>query len=87
LIVGDNSKIVLLKKVADELEAIRIRDFLAGSGIESQVVSFHDRALDGVSQMWSEGWWGEIRVFEDQLQKAKQILVDLESKDGHSQSD
>jgi len=85
--VGDNSKIVLLKKVADELEAIRIRDFLAGSGIESQVVSFHDRALDGVSQMWSEGWWGEIRVFEDQLQKAKQILVDLESKDGHSQSD
>ena len=85
--MGDNSKIVLLKKVADELEAIRIRDFLAGSGIESQVVSFHDRALDGVSQMWSEGWWGEIRVFEDQLQKAKQILVDLESKDGHSQSD
>ena len=85
--MGDNSKIVLLKKVADELEAIRIRDFLAGSGIESQVVSFHDRALDGVSQMWSEGWWGEIRVFEDQLQKAKQILVDLESKEGHSQSD
>ncbi len=72
-------KIVVLKRVSDEIEAIRIRDFLAGAGIESQLISFHDRALDGVSQIWSEGWWGEVRVFEDDLGKAKEILADLEA--------
>jgi len=73
-------KVVLLKKVLDEIEAIRIKDFLAGSGIECQVVSFHDSALDGISQVWSEGYWGELRVFEDDLEKAKRILADLESE-------
>jgi hypothetical protein len=87
LIVDDEREIVLLKKVADELEAIRIRDFLAGSGIESQIVSFHDMALDGISQIWSEGWWGEVRVFEDELEKARKIIADLESEEGDTQSD
>jgi hypothetical protein len=78
--VDDDRKVVLLKKVLDEIEAIRIRDFLAGAGIECQVVSFHDRALDGISQVWSEGYWGELRVFEDDLDKANQILAALESE-------
>ena len=69
------------------MEAIRIRDFLAGSGIESQIISFHDRALDGVSQIWSEGWWGEVRVFEDELERAKQILADIEAKGEEPQDD
>jgi hypothetical protein len=75
-----DKKVVLLKKVLDEIEAIRIRDFLAGAGIECQVISFHDRALDGISQIWSEGHWGEIRVFEEDVEKARQILSDLESE-------
>ena len=84
--MNDNRNIVLLKKVADEIEAIRIRDFLAGAGIESEVISFHDTALDGVSQIWSEGWWGEVRVFEDDLEKAKQVLADLESEQENTES-
>lgn len=79
--------IVPIIKVTDEMEAIRIRDFLAGSKIESQIVSFHDRALDGVSQIWSQGWWGEVRVFEDELERAKQVLADLESKEAETQAD
>jgi hypothetical protein len=78
--MDEERKVVPLKKVLDEIEAIRIRDFLEGAGIECQVVSFHDRALDGVSQVWSEGHWGELRVFEDDLEKARKILADLESE-------
>ena len=78
--MDDDRKVVLLKRVLDEIEAIRIRDFLAGAGINCQVVSFHDRALDGISQVWSEGSWGEVRVFEDELEKAKQVLADLDSE-------
>ena len=85
--VGSKKRIVTLKKVSDELEAIRIRDFLAGSGIESQIISFHDRALDGVSQIWSQGWWGEVHVFEDELERAKQVLADLESKEAETPRD
>lgn len=77
--MDNRKKVVLLKKVLDEIEAIRIRDFLAGAGIEAQVVSFHDRALDGISQIWSEGWWGEIRVFKDDLDKARAVIADLET--------
>ncbi len=82
----DDRKVVLLKKVLDEIEAIRIRDFLEGAGIECQVVSFHDTALDGISQVWSEGYWGELRVFEDDLEKAGQVLADLDTgqKDAES---
>lgn len=85
--MGNERRIVTLKKVSDELEAIRIRDFLAGSGIESQIISFHDWAMDGVSQIWSQGWWGEVRVFEDELERAKQVLADLESKEAETQAD
>jgi len=85
--MDDERKIVLLKKVLDEIEAIRLRDFLVEAGIECQVVSFHDRALDGVSQVWSEGYWGELRVFEDDLEKATHILADLESEKENSQGD
>ncbi len=84
--MGDDRKVVLLKKVLDEIEAIRIRDFLAGAGIECQVVSFHDRALDGISQVWSEGYWGELRVFEDDLEKANQILADLDSEQNNTET-
>jgi hypothetical protein len=85
--VAGERDIVPLIKVGDEMEAIRIRDFLAGSGIESQIVSFHDRALDGVSQIWSEGWWGEVRVFEDELERAKQVLADIEAKGEQPEGD
>jgi hypothetical protein len=79
--VDKRKKVVLLKKVLDEIEAIRIRDFLAGAGIEAQIVSFHDRALDGISQIWSKGWWGEVRVLEADLERAKEILADLEKSE------
>ncbi len=84
--MNDGRNIVLLKKVLDEMEAIRTRDFLAGAGIECQVVSFHDSALDGISQVWSEGYWGELRVFEEDLETAKKILADLESEQENSES-
>lgn len=83
--MNDGRNIVLLKKVLDELEAIRARDFLAGAGIECQVVSFHDSALDGISQVWSEGYWGELRVFEENLEAAKKVLADLESEQENSE--
>jgi len=83
--VGKNTNVVVLKKVLDEIEAIRIRDFLAGAGIEAQIVSFHDRALNGISQIWSEGWWGEIRVFSNDLEKAKEIIADLEEREENTQ--
>jgi len=78
--MDDSRNIVVLKMVLDEMEAIRIRDFLAAAGIECQVVSFHDRALDGISQVWSEGAWGELRVFEEDLDKARAIVADLENQ-------
>ena len=79
--MNNQEKVVLLKKVFDEIEAIRLRDFLAAAGIESQVISFHDTALDGISQVWSQGYWGEVRVFQDDLDKAKEILSDLETEE------
>ena len=85
--MDDEKKVVALKKVLDELEAIGARDFLAGAGIECQVVSFHDTALDGVSQVWSEGYWGELRVFEEDLERARQVLSDLEKSQSDSKSD
>ena len=84
--MDDNREVVLLKKVADEIEAIRLRDFLEGAGIRSELISFHDTALDGVSQIWSEGWWGELRVFEDDLERAQQVLEDLEKGTEDSES-
>ena len=90
---GDESKmregsdLVTVKKVLDEMEGIRLKAFLENGGIECQLFSFHDSMLDGISQSWREGYWGEIRVFEEDLERAKEILADMERSKPEEKSD
>ena len=74
----DDSDLVGIKRVETELEGLHLRDVLINEGVECELFSFHDSALDGISQNWAEGNWGELRVFEEDKGKAEKILEEFE---------
>ena len=74
--------LVTAKQVLEETEAIRLKAFLDGEGINCEIVSFHDSTLDGISQDPSEEHWGEIRVLARDLERARKIIADVESSAG-----
>jgi len=80
--VTDQAELVTAKKVLEETEAIRIKAFLEGSGIQCQIVSYHDSWFDGISQDPGEEHWGEIRVLARDLERARAIIADIESSTG-----
>jgi len=82
----ENSKLVGIKKVETELEGIHLRDLLKNQGVDCELFSFHDTALDGISQNWSEGDWGELRVFQEDEQRARQILDEFEKSTPDSET-
>ena len=74
----EESNLVGIKRVLTELEGLHLRDVLINEGVECELFSFHDSALDGISQNWAEGDWGELRVFEEDRAKASKILEEFE---------
>ena len=55
-------------------EAQALQSLLAQHGIESQVVSFHDTAYDGLFQ--AQYGWGVVRVAEADFARAEEIVKD-----------
>jgi len=69
-----DEKLVTLKRVETEIDAISLRDFLKMQGIEACIMVYHDTMLDGISQNWAEGLWGEVQVLQHNLDAAEQAL-------------
>ena len=61
-----------LIKPENEAEAHALQSLLKQHGIESQVISYHDTAYDGLFQ--KQYGWGVIRVREEDHSKAEQIV-------------
>ena len=80
----EKSDLVAIKKVETELEGLHLRDILKNEGVDCELFSFHDTALDGISQNWSEGDWGELRVFQEDEQRALHILEEYEKSQPQS---
>lgn len=74
----ENSDVVGIKKVLTEMEGLHLKKVLNKEGIDCELFSFHDTALDGISQTWSEGDWGELRVFTEDRDRAMTILEEYE---------
>ena len=81
------SDLVTATKVLEQTEAIRLKAFLDGEGINCQIVSYHDSSLDGISQNPGEEHWGEIRVLARDLERAKRIIADIESSTSEERPD
>ena len=81
----EDSDLIGIKRVETELEGLHLRDLLISEGVECELFSFHDTALDGISQNWSEGDWGELRVFQEDEEKARRILEEFEKSQPESQ--
>ena len=58
-------------------EAQALQSLLEQHGIQSQVISFHDTAYDGLFQ--KQYGWGVIRVAENDLARAEEIIQDWQS--------
>ena len=63
-----------LIKPENEAEARALQSLLLQHGIESQVVSFHDTAYDGLFQ--AQYGWGVIRVAEEDYLEAERIILE-----------
>ena len=63
-----------LIKPDNEAEARALQSLLQQHGIESQVISYHDTAYDGLFQ--AQYGWGVIRVAEDDHAEAAKIVED-----------
>ena len=74
----EKSDLVGIRKVQTEMEGLLLTEVLNGAGIECQLFSFHDTVFDGISQNWAEGSWGEIRVFEEDKERAAELLDEYE---------
>ncbi len=77
--------LVAAKKVLEQTEAIRLKAFLEGEGINCDIVSYHDSSLDGISQDPGDEHWGEVRVLARDLERARTIIADIESSTGKEQ--
>ena len=75
----DDRDVVGIKRVETELEGMHLKKLLNNEGIDCELFSFHDTALDGISQNWSEGDWGELRVFKEDKDRAEKILNEYNS--------
>jgi len=71
--------LVTAKKALDEPEAIRVKAFLEGQGIDCEIFPYHTSAFDGLMLSPREWHWGEIRVLARDLERAKQSIADIES--------
>ena len=74
----EDSDLVRVKRVPTELEGLHLKGVLNREGVECELFSYHDTALDGISQNWAEGDWGELKVFEEDRDKAIEILREFE---------
>jgi len=77
--VAKPTELVTAKKVLDETEAIRLKAFLEGDGIECAIFSYHATAYDGIHLHPGDLSWGEIRVLARDLERARQIIADIET--------
>jgi hypothetical protein len=68
----DDDVTVELCPVGYQAEAHGIESFLQSEGIECIVVPFQDTAMPGVGAQTKP--WGEIRVREQDLERARQLL-------------
>lgn len=60
-------------RIAQNLfEAQRIQSLLARHDIDSEILSYHDTAMDGLYQM--QRGYGEVRVEGESLEPAKALL-------------
>ena len=60
-------------KSPDELTALTLQKVLEAEGIESWVRSAQRSGFDAMTH-WVEGYWGEILVFEDQEEAARNVI-------------
>ena len=77
--------LVTAKKVLDETEAIRLKAFLEGEGIPCQTFSYHASAYDGLHLHPGDLRWGEIRVLARDLERARQVITDIETSASENQ--
>jgi hypothetical protein len=77
--VTEPTDLVTAKKVLEQTEAIRLKAFLDSEGIRCDIVSYHDSSLDGISQDPGDEHWGEIRVLARDVERATQIIADVEA--------
>ena len=76
-----DERLITLKKVLTEVDAISLRDFLIHNGVEACIISYYDSTFDGISQNWGKGWWGEIQVLQHNSEKAEQLLSEFEAQE------
>ena len=74
-----DEKLVTLKRVETEIDAISLRDYLKMQGIEACIICYHDTMFDGISQNWVEGMWGEVQVLQHNLSGAETALEQFEA--------
>ena len=75
-----DERLITLKKVESEIDAISLRDYLKIDGIEAAILTYHDTMFDGISQDWMEGLWGEVQVLEHELEHAEGVLKTFEEQ-------
>ena len=74
-----DEKLVTLKRVETEIDAISLMDYLKMQGIEACIIGYHDTMFDGISQNWVEGMWGEVQVLQHNLSGAETALEQFEA--------
>jgi hypothetical protein len=77
--------LVTARKVLDEPEAIRLKAFLEGEGIDCEVLPYHASAFDGVRLLPRDWYWGEIRVLDRDIERARAVIADIESSQDKSE--
>jgi hypothetical protein len=74
-----DEKLITLKRIENEIDAISLRDYLKMQGIEACIIVYHDTMFDGISQDWGEGMWGEVQVLQHNLTQANSALEQFEA--------
>lgn len=69
------SKIVKIHALANEVEGIAIKAILEDAGIPCIIKDFSDLAYDGI--YISQKGWGEIYVFEKDIDTAKELVQEF----------
>ncbi|MCX6353965.1 MAG: DUF2007 domain-containing protein [Candidatus Aureabacteria bacterium] len=76
----DESRLISVTRVHDRLKADEIIAALREEGIEAIWRIPHSPPLDGLEESWMGKHYGEILVLDSNLERAREIIEDLNAE-------
>lgn len=74
--VGEDERLVSVRRVQDETTATLLCDFLRDNGVPATPVAKQIPWLPGV-ETFHHGYWGEVEVMERDAEKARGLIEDF----------